>query len=435
MWQYDSHAPAKVEDCSDEDFIKISEDVLKMHLELDIFKTILVEEKAAHAEVIDDLESDLVISIKESRELKKSNDQSLELLQKRDMEISRLNSELDICHKQEYLANEEPKMQTLKFYDAEASPLSTKLKRMQASLEKARNLNTRYQQDQASRSSAEQEKDEVRRQAEVETSEVILTLQQQLDASKQNELLTRENLDELQLEKNQLSDRLVEVMKENEHFSSVIEELSTNNSLLQSKLMRSNELANALSLDLRIVQESTSIAKDKADELTKVKASVILLERALSSKCLELEDVISERQQLEAQILKSNEKLAALEELGKQFDELNIVSMENAELKSQLKQIGRISYTAEELAHKSEITGKYEEDLIELRSLQNELSKLPVEKQCCEAQMLIFKRKLEMAQALIAESESIAAKAQQVLCSYLVIDLPYFPNSACIFSV
>jgi kinesin family member 15 len=109
LGQYDSHAPAKVEDCSDEDFIKISEDVLKLHLELDIFKTILVEEKAAHAELIEDLESDLVISIKESRELKKSNDQSLELLQKRDVEISRLNSELDICHKQEYLANEESK--------------------------------------------------------------------------------------------------------------------------------------------------------------------------------------------------------------------------------------------------------------------------------------------------------------------------------------
>jgi kinesin family member 15 len=429
LGQYDSHAPAKVEDCSDEDFIKISEDVLKLHLELDIFKTILVEEKAAHAELIEDLESDLVISIKESRELKKSNDQSLELLQKRDVEISRLNSELDICHKQEYLANEESKMQTLKFYNAEVSPLSTKLKRVQASLEKARNLNTMYQQDEASRSSAEQEKDEVRRQAEVETSEVILTLQQQLNASKQNELLTRENLDELQLEKNQLSDRLVEVMKENEHFSSVIEELSTNNSLLQSKLMRSNELANAMSFDLRIVQESAPIVKDKADELTKVKESVISLEQALSSKCLELEDVISERQQLEAQILKSNEKLAALEEeLGKQFDELNIVSTENAELKSHLKRIGRISYTAEELAHKSKITGKFEEDLIELRSLQNELSRLSVEKQCCEAQMLIFKRKLEIAQALIAESESIATKAQQVLCSYLVIDLSYlFP--------
>ncbi|GJN35334.1 hypothetical protein PR202_gb24091 [Eleusine coracana subsp. coracana] len=71
--------------------------------------------------------------------------------------------------------------------------------------------------------------DEVRRQVEAETTEVImclqeelLLLQQQLEASNNNELLTKQNLNELQQERKQLNDKLHEVLKENESFSSII---------------------------------------------------------------------------------------------------------------------------------------------------------------------------------------------------------------------
>ncbi|GJM95299.1 hypothetical protein PR202_ga12016 [Eleusine coracana subsp. coracana] len=366
----------------------------------------MTDELKASRYVIQDLESELVRSIK-------SNDQSLELIHKRDMEISRLNSELDILNRREYLVTEEHKIQTLQLYDAEDSPLSAKLKRIEASLEKARDLNTRYQQDLESHSSAEEEKDEVRHQAEVETVKVITSLHLQLNASKKNELLAKENLEELQLEKNRLNDRLGKVMEENERFSSVNYELSTDNSLLQSKLTRNEEVAKALSFDLRMIRESASIAKDKADELIKVKESVILLEQELASKSEELDDVVSDRQQFKDQIMKNNGRVAALEkELAKKIDELDMISSENAELKSQLKRTERISPIVEELAHRSKFTGKLEE---ELRSLQNELSKLSDEKHSCEAQLLFFKDKLEMAQALTAESESITTKAQQIV--------------------
>ncbi|XP_062204039.1 kinesin-like protein KIN-12F isoform X2 [Phragmites australis] len=223
--QYDSHAHAKMEDCSDEGFMKIeNEDILNLKLELDILKTILAEERTARVEVE-------AKSAGLGDELKKNNQQSIELLKKRDMEISRLNNELDVYRRQEYYANEEPKMQLLKCLDNEDSPLQRKLKRMQASLEKARSSNARYQRDQASHCSAEKEMDEIRRQVEVETTEVIMclqeeliSLQQQLDASNKNDLLAKQSLDELQLEKKQLNDRLLEVLKENEIFSCLIEE-------------------------------------------------------------------------------------------------------------------------------------------------------------------------------------------------------------------
>ncbi|GJM95301.1 hypothetical protein PR202_ga12018 [Eleusine coracana subsp. coracana] len=257
-----SHAPVKMEDCSDEGLIMI-EDLLNLELELDIFKAVLAEERTARAQaenrsssladklhaanlhslqayeqseamekelnhaksVIEALESQQIMLINESEELKKNNQQSQELLSKRCMEISRLN----IDRQKEYLIIEDSKMQLLKCSNNEDSPLQSKLKKMQASLEKARDLNTRYQRDQASHISAEQEMDEVRRQVEAETTEVImclqeelLLLQQQLEASNNNELLTKQNLNELQQERKQLNHKLHEVLKENESFSSII---------------------------------------------------------------------------------------------------------------------------------------------------------------------------------------------------------------------
>ncbi|KAL6847284.1 hypothetical protein ACP4OV_023137 [Aristida adscensionis] len=266
--QYDSQTQDKMEDCSDEGFMKI-EDLLNLQLEVDIVKTILVEERTAHVEVeeraaglgdqlqaanlrilqacerseamerklndersvIEALEAQQIMLTNKLDELKKNNEENIEVLNKRGIEISRLNNELDIHRRQGYLANEEPKMLLLKCSDNEDSPLQTKLKRMQASLDKAHNLNTRYQRDQASHSSAEKEMDEVRKQVEVETAEVIMclqeeliSLQQQLDESNKNELLAQQSLSELQLERKQLSDRLLEVMKESESCSSVIAE-------------------------------------------------------------------------------------------------------------------------------------------------------------------------------------------------------------------
>uniref|UniRef100_A0A0E0MP56 Kinesin motor domain-containing protein n=1 Tax=Oryza punctata TaxID=4537 RepID=A0A0E0MP56_ORYPU len=267
--QYDSHAPEKKDQCFQEGFMINTDDILNLQLELDIIKTILAEERTTRAEVekritclgdelkaanihilqtcrqsetmqrelsdarsvSEALESQQIMLINELDELKESNQQILEHLKKRDLEISRLNNELDVHHRQEFLAIEEPKVQLLKCFENDESPLQTKLKRMQASLEKARKLNTRYQRDQASHSSAQQEMDEVSRQVEVETAEVIMclqeeivSLQQQLDASSKNELLANQRIDEVRLEREQLNDRLLEVMKENECFSALIEE-------------------------------------------------------------------------------------------------------------------------------------------------------------------------------------------------------------------
>jgi len=203
--------PANLEACSDEGFMSNTESKLSLELEWDILKTILVEELKPRAKVEDrtaalgdelkaadfrileacrqkeaiqeelngtreTLESNLFDLIQESNKLKKANDKSLELLLERDMEIQRLNSEL----------------------------------------EKA-NFNRKYQQDHVSCSSAEQEKN-VARQVEVQTELIAYlateqsSIQLQLEASKNNELLAKQNLGEIEL----LLDEAIETIVQKE---------------------------------------------------------------------------------------------------------------------------------------------------------------------------------------------------------------------------
>uniref|UniRef100_A0ACD5XRF6 Uncharacterized protein n=1 Tax=Avena sativa TaxID=4498 RepID=A0ACD5XRF6_AVESA len=312
VFAYDSNAFAKMEDYSDEARMGNTEDMLNLQLELDILKSILAEERTARREVgerttilgdelksanlrilqackqsdaieselngarsvIEALESQQILLINELDELKENNQQNIEILKRRDREISRLNTEFDNHRKQGLLASAEPRMQLLKCSENEDSPLRRKLKKMQASLEKAHNLNSRYQKDQASDSSAEQEMDEVRRQVEVETTEVIMCLQEelkllqeQLDASNRNELLAKQSLDELQLEREELNERLFEMMKEFESFSKLIEDKEKKIHLLTNDWESLQEEVLPLQQQLDTSNRNELLAKQSLDEL------------------------------------------------------------------------------------------------------------------------------------------------------------------------
>jgi len=55
------------------------------------------------------------------------------------------------------------------------SSMQVKLERMQRALDKARKLNRRFQNEQASQSSHEKEMDQIQRQVETKTTEVIIS--------------------------------------------------------------------------------------------------------------------------------------------------------------------------------------------------------------------------------------------------------------------
>ncbi|KAJ4804426.1 phragmoplast-associated kinesin-related protein [Rhynchospora pubera] len=147
---------------------KNCEEVLNLQLELDILKVILEEEKSAHLQngertteletelknaksVIESLESQFIILMKELEEVRERN-------------ISKKT---------------EPRRLSLKQLEKEDSPLNIKLKKMQASIDMARSFKH------VPESPVERERDEVRKQAEVATAEVIVCLQEELAASEQ----------------------------------------------------------------------------------------------------------------------------------------------------------------------------------------------------------------------------------------------------------
>ena len=139
-------------------------DILSLQLELDIIKTILVEEIKARAE----------IEVRTSAlgdELKAANLHILEAYRQKEdkeMELNSAKSVIDALESQQIIL-----------------------------------INEVDELKKNSRSSAEQEKDEACRQVEMECAEVIISLQkdlssarQQLDASKKNELLAKQSLGE-----------------------------------------------------------------------------------------------------------------------------------------------------------------------------------------------------------------------------------------------
>ncbi|KAK9691156.1 hypothetical protein RND81_09G179600 [Saponaria officinalis] len=185
-----------------------AEELVNLELELDILKIILKEEKQSRGKleelasslardaqmaeqqvyciskqhedaeanlaeaksVIHALESQQQLSFTEIEDLKNRNSHHMELLCKQERQISALKEQ---ASKQEFTS-------CLKQSDCENSPLQEQLKRMQASLDKAKRLNMWYKSDHAYQRSNEEEMDEIRRQAEAETAEVIVCLQEEL---------------------------------------------------------------------------------------------------------------------------------------------------------------------------------------------------------------------------------------------------------------
>ncbi|KAL7118896.1 hypothetical protein ACP275_02G029800 [Erythranthe tilingii] len=195
---------------------KSAENIMDLQLELDILKIILQEERLHHAEaeemaksvnrefqlsketvasvtkeydevqeelknvklVFEALESQQIQLINEIENLKNSNVHYEELLKEKELEISHLKQHPSL----------------IKNLESEDSPLEAKLKKMHESLEKAKRLNNWYQNDLAFQTSHEEEAEEVRKQVEAETAEVIVCLQEELSVLQQevNDSKTKE---------------------------------------------------------------------------------------------------------------------------------------------------------------------------------------------------------------------------------------------------
>ncbi|WOL05131.1 kinesin-like protein KIN-12F [Canna indica] len=270
--QTDSLVCEKRTECSHDYMVNHTEEILNLELELDILKAILVEEKSTRVEVeekancinnelksangrilymskqyediknelkgsrsiIEALESEQILLINDLEGVREKCKQQDQLLKKQEHEISLLRNQT-FLHSSEVekmsFAQEELKNIPHLSHQNEDSPLQIKLRKMQASLEKARDLNMRYHSDQVSQTSHDEEMDEVRRQVEIETAEVIVclqdelvALQKQVEDSKKNESVAEQKLIASEAELNDIQIRLCQVTQENEKLGELVEE-------------------------------------------------------------------------------------------------------------------------------------------------------------------------------------------------------------------
>ncbi|MQL99201.1 hypothetical protein Taro_031920 [Colocasia esculenta] len=247
-----------------------AEQIVHLQLELDILKTILGEERASCAEleektcnesnralraeerileiskhyedakkelrdaksIIDALETQHLLLIAELDELKSTNP-CAEFAGKQNPEVSGMKHKIGPMHDveedqsfkhQKHLEAETPK------FSLNDLPLAAKMRMVQATTDKRQSSTMRHRDDQEFRTSHEEEMDEVRRQVEAETAEVIVCLQEevaalrrQIENSGKNEVLSNQCLAELELEMNEVQERLHLVAQDNERLNELIE--------------------------------------------------------------------------------------------------------------------------------------------------------------------------------------------------------------------
>ncbi|XVE93307.1 hypothetical protein REPUB_Repub01dG0180300 [Reevesia pubescens] len=187
-----------------------AEQIMDLQLELDILKIILQEEKTSNGEVeerakcltrdlemaegkilllnkqiedangelkeaksvIEALVSQHSFSINEMEDLRQSKSHLVKLLSEKEVETVALKKQLS---SRAFRDPSPPKK-----IESEDSTLQLKLKRMHDSLENAKKMNIWYRSDRDLQAFNEEEMDEIRRQAEAETAEVIVCLEEEL---------------------------------------------------------------------------------------------------------------------------------------------------------------------------------------------------------------------------------------------------------------
>lgn len=239
-------------DTRKQETIKHIEEIMDLQLELDILKVIVQEERLHHNElqqyaqsmmqdldsskeqlllvtkkcedvhaelgeaksIIEALESQHLLAITEVEDLRNSNSHYAEVVQKQELEISSL--------KKQIFHQGSRDLSSAKLLESDDSSLQAKLKKMHDSLEKAKMLNRRYQNDSEFHVSNEEAMDEISRQAEAETAEVIvclqeelLLLQQEVKNSSLKEMESRKRLTELETEVKDLEAKLSLMTEEN----------------------------------------------------------------------------------------------------------------------------------------------------------------------------------------------------------------------------
>ncbi|KAA3482395.1 phragmoplast orienting kinesin 2 [Gossypium australe] len=330
------------------------EQIMDLQLELDILKIILQEEKTSHAaveeradcltrdlemakgklvmlnkeiedangeleeakSVIEALESQQIFSINEMEDLRKSKSDLVKLLSEQEAEITALKKQLS---GRTFKDAAPPKK-----IENEESSLQLKLKRMHDSLENAKKMNIWYQTDRAFKASNEEEVDEICRQAEAETAEVIVCLQEELT-------LLHQQVQDCHLKEVEAQNGAVFLETELKELQEKVGMLSEDNKQLLGRLeMKDGELRTLMEEWELLSSEIETILADGHEELVDAGNQLELLSSSFPQRRI----WISEKVGRVVRVLSEKELL--IEELGRCLED---ATDKRSELECMLKSL------------------------------------------------------------------------------------------------
>ncbi|KAI8554401.1 hypothetical protein RHMOL_Rhmol05G0095900 [Rhododendron molle] len=310
-----------------ENLLEHAEEVMKLQLEVDILNIMLKEERSSHAQVqarelclnrdlektkenillitrlfedvkeelkeaksvIEALESQQILSINEMEDLRSSNSHYAELLSKQELEISTL--------KEQIFCQELRAPRSFKCSESEDSSLQGKLKKMHSSLEKARRLNTRYQSDLEFQESNEEEMDEVRRQAEAETAEVIVCLQDEIS-------ILQQHVEESSKRETETEERLLGLQTELKDLQEKMHLMEQDNTVLGEKLEEKDKESRTMSKEWELLTSEIELLlsdghealKHASDQLDSVSSSFPWKRNEIPEQVGRIRKVLSEKE-------------------------------------------------------------------------------------------------------------------------------------------
>ncbi|KAF3435686.1 hypothetical protein FNV43_RR22777 [Rhamnella rubrinervis] len=225
----------------------------------------------------------------------------------------------------------------------------------------------------------------------------------------------------------EIEERTSKLMEELQCVECYSKGLISENSSLQTELLRKDEVLKGLLFDLSLLQESASKTKDQKDEIAEMMASLESLEDELSVKTGELHEAVASRQMLEAKLLDKTNMICALElTISKEREFHELLVTENLKLRGQIEDsLAAKSYVEEELMESKKINENLEMELVEMsnalglmtdsiETLRCDLNELASERDDLQTEMLSLKEKLEREEGRAEENKAIAKEAQQL---------------------
>ncbi|XP_057992919.1 kinesin-like protein KIN-12D isoform X2 [Hevea brasiliensis] len=397
--------------------MKHAEEILDLQLELDILKIILKEERSIHGEVeerticlsrelemakekvlfvskqfgdathelkeaksvVEALESEQILAINEMENLRKSNRHYVELLHEKQIEIMELKDQLSRKELRDYQS------------EGKDSTLQIKLKRMQDSFEKAKRLNLWYQNDHAFKATNEEEMDEVRRQAEAETAEVIVCLQEELS-------ILQQQVHNCHLKEKETNNTVTLLENELKELQGKLHLLTEDNKELHGKLIGKDEELRKLSTEWELLAcEIAEILADGQEALTDASDQLDLISSTFPHKRIWIPEQVGRLIRI------ISEKELLIEELGKCLEDAN---NKRSDVECMLKSLRGAAVVINE-AHQQECHEKEKENFL-LKSLLKEKTTTVAE----------LEGKVKLAQ-LHANKSSICATAAFVIVNRL----------------